>query len=83
MIVYMELQVCYLKIHWLAYVMLSNPTGCSSHVAAGTTVSFAAKVQVVDKSIPEASVQPDKVTTIVCNVTSNTDRKERLLEMIE
>jgi len=33
----------------LAYVMLSNPTGCSSQVTAGTTVGIVVEVQLVDR----------------------------------
>jgi len=67
----------------IAYVLLFNPTGCSSHVAAGTTVGVAAEVQVVNRSRSEANVHPDKSTATVHNVTSDTDRKEKLLGLIE
>jgi len=74
----------------LAYVVISNPTGCSSHVTAGTTVGIAAEVQLVDKGSPEAAIL-DKSATLppvedaatVCSVTSEMDRKGRLLELIE
>ena len=74
----------------LAYVVLSNPMGCSGHVTAGTTVGIAAEVQVVDKGITEVPIL-DKSTrsplvedaSAVCSVTSEMDRKGRLLELIE
>ena len=74
----------------LAYVVLSNPMECSGHVTAGTTVGIAAEVHVVDKGITEVPILNKSTrsplvedASAVCSVTSEMDRKGRLLELIE
>jgi len=65
----------------IAYVVLSNPTGCSNHVAAGTTIGFAAELQVDTRS--QRTARKGYNNRMRCYCTSNTDRKERLFEKIE
>ena len=65
----------------IAYVVLSNPTGCSNHVAASTIIGFAAEVQVDTRS--QHTARKGYNNHMQCHCTSNTDHKERLFEMIE
>ena len=78
-----------LNVDGLTNVLFSNPTGCSSHVTAGTTVGIATEVQVTNQSSSVVSevgmstkLPPGEDAATVCSVTSETDRKERLLELI-
>lgn len=68
----------------VAYAIISNPTGCSSCVNAGTIIGRAVEVEIIKGS------QPDTMSTessggklpTVRSVQSVTDRKEKLLSLI-
>ena len=76
----------------LAHVIISNMTGCSSYVSAGTVIGEAAGVEIIEEgksashnsvstSVPTLEKQANE-SSVIRNIKSVNDRKEELWEMI-
>ena len=76
----------------LAHVIISNLTGCSSYVSAGTVIGEATGVEIVENNKPmshdtaskgvQASEEQANESSMIQNVRSVDDRKEELWKLI-
>ena len=87
-----EYTLVQLTIEGLAHVIISNMTGCSSYVSAGTVIGEAAGVEIVEDNKPrshdsaskgaQTSEEQADESLVIRNIKSVDDRKEELRKLI-